>query len=203
MRITSQADAERFLRATQAGAEFGFKLSDASSWLEYLQLLLEEAATWCAMRIDHLSPKDCFRQETVRPRVLPRDRWDCVRDVAYNRRRELEGRRIALPSAHEGRLLVYFPDLNLADGAAEVASNGFFDVNNAPPYGSWVAYFEDNDAEASSRSILLSWVPDAFVPLADEGVQVNPEGCIVWLDELASPLRQAVVYVGFNDRCPA
>src|SRR5262245_48858528 len=33
-----------------------------------------------------------------------------------------------------GRFLAYFPDDNLFDGVAEAESQGFFDVNNIPPY---------------------------------------------------------------------
>jgi hypothetical protein len=37
-----------------------------------------------------------------------------------------------------GRLMVYFPDAALADGAAEVQSRGFFDVHNTPPWDTWI-----------------------------------------------------------------
>jgi hypothetical protein len=37
-----------------------------------------------------------------------------------------------------GRLVAYFPDDNLFDGAAEAESQGFFDVDNIPPYDTWV-----------------------------------------------------------------
>lgn len=37
-----------------------------------------------------------------------------------------------------GRLLAYFPDDNLTDGAAEEDSEGFFDVHNVPPCDTWV-----------------------------------------------------------------
>jgi len=39
---------------------------------------------------------------------------------------------------------------NLADGAAKHPSKGFFDVDNTPPWDTWVAF---------SHGILLSWVP--------------------------------------------
>lgn len=84
--------------------------------------------------------------------------------VAANRRAN------AVPS--EGRLLVYAPEENLADGGARYASYGFFDVDNAPPWDTWVAFHS---------GILLSWVPAQLVGLAQCGVEVNPEECIRWL----------------------
>jgi hypothetical protein len=72
-----------------------------------------------------------------------------------------------------GRLLLYVPSENLADGAARYSSNGFFDVNNVPPWDTWIAF---------SERTLVSWVPTALVELAQKGIDVNPEGCIRWAD---------------------
>ena len=77
-----------------------------------------------------------------------------------------------LPFAGSGRLLVYFPHENLADGAADLASNGFYDVNNVPPWDLWVSF---SDGE------LISWVPIGLVEAAHMGIDVNPEECIQWL----------------------
>jgi hypothetical protein len=86
-----------------------------------------------------------------------------------------------------GRLLIYFPDQELADGAAEVESRGFLDVNNAPPWDTWVAFIQH---EKSAQSHLISWVPPEFLPLADAGIRVNPEECILWLDDADVDLRK-------------
>lgn len=66
------------------------------------------------------------------------------------------------------------PDENLADGAAEVASSGFFDVNNVPPWDAWVAFI---------RGTLISWVPLQLVTTAQLGIDVNPEACVEWFEE--------------------
>jgi hypothetical protein len=92
----------------------------------------------------------------------------------------------SLPPAsnHHGRLLAYFPDLNLCDGAAEAESRGYLDVENCPPWETWVALVEDTSTQDSDvRRVLISWVPNVFVPNVSAGIRVNPEDCIVWLDE--------------------
>jgi hypothetical protein len=82
----------------------------------------------------------------------------------------------------EGRLLVYFPDLNLSDGAAEQASGGFFDADNAPPWDTWLSFVDDGEGSGlDTRFYLIAWVPAAFVELAQAGIDVNPEQCIEWL----------------------
>lgn len=92
---------------------------------------------------------------------------------------------------HGGRLLIYFPDLELADGAAELESRGFLDVNNAPPWDTWVAFIQHGQ---SNWSHLISWVPREFVPLADAGIRVNPEECILWLDEAEVDLKKRQLF---------
>jgi hypothetical protein len=77
-------------------------------------------------------------------------------------------------SLEGGRLLLYAPDENLFDGAAQYTSKGFFDVNNIPPWDTWVCFYEN---------YLVSWVPPRLVELANEGIDVNPEGCILWAPE--------------------
>jgi hypothetical protein len=89
------------------------------------------------------------------------------------RRSELVGVQERSADASVGKLLLYAPAENLADGAARYASKGFFDVDNVPPWDTWVSF---------SRGILLSWVPPQLVPLAQSGIDVNPECCIQWIE---------------------
>jgi hypothetical protein len=72
-----------------------------------------------------------------------------------------------------GRLLLYRPAENLACGAAEQSSHGFFDVNNVPPWDIWVDF---------SEGTLVSWVPPPLVQAAEAGIDANPEQCIQWAE---------------------
>ena len=72
-----------------------------------------------------------------------------------------------------GRLLHYEPYENLTDGASEYSSNGFFDVNDAPPWDTWVSF--------DGRK-LISWVPPVLIPLAQAGLDANAVDCIRWAD---------------------
>ena len=79
-------------------------------------------------------------------------------------------------SQESGRLLIYEPWENVADGASQVASLGFFDMDDAPPWDTWVHY---------SNGRLLSWVPDELIKLAQDGIDANCVQCIQWADEPA------------------
>lgn len=73
-----------------------------------------------------------------------------------------------------GRLLLFAPQDNLSDGAAEYVSLGFFDMDNVPPWDTWIAMF---------GKYLVSWVPPQLIRLVQEGLDVNPEQCILWADD--------------------
>jgi len=75
----------------------------------------------------------------------------------------------------------------ICDGAAEVESDGFFDEFNCPPWGTWVGIYTDPAGGISREAALVAWVPPALVDLAGRGIDVNPEGCILWLDD-ADPM---------------
>lgn len=93
---------------------------------------------------------DCCPQTTA-------ERIAIVEDVANRRATLLKtmGRYPTISQANltEGRILLYAPDDNLFDGAAKYSSKGFFDVNNVPPWDTWVCYVD---------TYLVSWVPPRY-----------------------------------------
>lgn len=153
---------------------------------------LAETIWWCSSRVRVDDPLQSLRSESIRPSLLERDRASAIRAVAGYR----GNTSAVLPtiSGHEsllgGRLLVYFPDADLTDGAAESVSGGFFDVHNVPPWDTWIALAEDSGSEPSYAQYVVSWVPQELVACAQEGIDVNPEECIVWLDDAAVAARE-------------
>jgi hypothetical protein len=77
-------------------------------------------------------------------------------------------------TGRKGRILIYVPVENVSDGASQVGSLGFFDVNDAPPWDTWIHY---------SNGQLYCWVPDSFISLAQNGIDANMVQCIQWADQ--------------------
>jgi len=157
------------------------------------ELRLGQAIAWCAPRADPRDPVGSLRSESLRPRVLEVDRRAAVFGVVNYRTTDRPAYRAApVTTAADltgGRLLAYFPDAELSDGAAEQETGGFLDVHNAPPWDTWVALFRDPAAEdISYADYLVSWVPPAFVEAVARGIDVNPESCILWVDDTHTPL---------------
>jgi hypothetical protein len=128
-----------------------------------------------------------LRSPSLRPHNLefrnnPAERVAVVNGVAEKRAIQLKaGHRYPLAlidNLSGGKLLLYSPDDNLSDGAAQCSSKGFFDVNNIPPWDTWICFFE---------RYLVSWVPPRLLPLASAGIDVNPEQCILWTSQIGAP----------------
>ena len=80
---------------------------------------------------------------------------------------------LSFPAATEGSILIYTPSETVFDGASEVASEGFFDDHDAPPWDTWFHY---------RGGKLLSWVPSVLIPLAQAGIDSNCVQCIEWAE---------------------
>lgn len=164
---------------------------------------LTETIVWCLQAGNIADPKASLR--TFEPRTPPlTSQSSPVFCVALDRSDRLSsiGQLDPIPvtDLQGGRLLAYFPDDNLADGYAEEVSKGYFDVDNIPPYDTWVWMVEqvknmtwsDGTSGPMPANFLVAWVPPAFLEIANEGVRANPEECVAWLDELDSPFTQTL-----------
>jgi hypothetical protein len=154
---------------------------------------LAEAVEWCGARVDVANPATCFRSPPLRPRVMQGSYVAGVLDACTNRHFAL-GRRVSpRQDLAGGRILVYGPDEELSDGAAELETGGYFDANNCPPWDTWIALTEFSDGGRGRAAHLFSWVPPAFESLVDRGIYVNPEGCISWLEDWESPGHSEII----------
>lgn len=179
---------------------------DLSSGPDALRHRLAEVVAWCADRADPARPRDCLRSGFLAPRALERGYFDAVAHVAMSRRIALGKDAAAGPSPLAGgRLLAYFPDAELADGAAEAATDGYFDAYGAPPWDTWVAFAADEGhPESSWRNsyghYLVAWVPPRLVEVASAGIDATAERSLDWLRDtdaaLARVLRQHPGWLG-------
>ena len=164
---------------------------DVSSSIQPFLDSLAQTAAWCGPRADVASAGGCLRTPSLAPRPLEADYFSAVSTVLRNRRHSI-GQAFGWPRAGEGRLMVYFPDADLSDGAAEVETGGWFDVYNTPPWDTWAGFFHDDrpaPTDAYAR-YLVAWVPPAFVEMVGRGIYVNPEQCIAWLDDTDCEVRR-------------
>jgi hypothetical protein len=95
-----------------------------------------------------------------------------------------------------GRLLAYFPDAELFDGAAQAASDGLFDVHSAPAWGTWVGYFEESaDSDSVYVRYLLAWISQGLVKRATIGIEVDCTASIQWVDDTSLEIKSILRHI--------
>ncbi len=160
---------------------------------------LARTIAWCNGRVRHDALTTYLRTPAIEPAHLRIGRDDEVCWAGRQRDRQLGRPRESIdcmPNLHGGRLLAYFPDSDLCDGAAEAASQGFFNVFNMPGWDTWVTYLEDpthpSDRRSDYAKYLIAYIPCDLIAVANSGVIVNPEECIAWLSDTTTLLFQAL-----------
>lgn len=159
--------------------------------IAYFRRSLIETVTWC--QLTQPGPPDTgFRSRELNPEgnLDPAHySFSLVESVCRRRAELLKERKATLlhDFGKAGQLLVFYPALSLFDGAAELSSDGYFNVNNEPPWDTWVYFGETPESlePEDYRFFLLSWVPDSYLSIAQRGIDANPEGCIEWLSKTA------------------
>lgn len=144
--------------------------------------IMVEAQAWCQPRFRMDEVQFSLRSPELQPSIIRHvdaqgivtadsRKWAAtVHDLVIKRRALLQGKALGSP---RGRLLAYRPQDNLFDGAAQVASSKFFDVNNVPPWDTWIKFVD---------GVLFAWIPAEAEALVQSGIDANPEVCIWWAD---------------------
>ena len=65
----------------------------------------------------------------------------------------------------------------VTDGASEAESRGFIDYLDLPPIDTWFYLLK-----APVNNMLYSWVPEDFISLVEDAIQVNMLDLLYWVD---------------------
>ncbi|MBC9909308.1 hypothetical protein [Chitinophaga varians] len=79
----------------------------------------------------------------------------------------------------KGKIAAHEIYVTVVDGAAEVASNGYVDINDLPPVDTWIyqAY-----RIGKGYPVLYCWVPNAFVADVQAAMDVHVLDNYEWID---------------------
>ena len=168
-----------------------------------IELRLAETIEWCLPLANPLFPKESLRSEALRPVIAdtesdylytPYERFRSISNLLETRRKLLSGEVSPISSFHDlqgGRLIAYFPDENVCDGASEIASYEFLDVRDAPAWDTWVGLYRDRN-----REFIVSYIPQKFIEFAQAGIDVNCIDCIEWLENTDTNLATELLNKG-------
>jgi hypothetical protein len=130
------------------------------------------------LRSPDLKPQSFFDRQSDRVAMVE----ELLEKRAELLRQETAYPEILSSDLANGKLLAYEPDDNVADGASQYQTKGYFDLDDAPPWDTWVCFFDRH---------LVSWAPPQLLNLVNEGIAVNCVDCIRWVDE---PLFKQLIH---------
>jgi len=156
---------------------------------------VKQTAQWCSLQLlqGNTRLRSQLRQSQFTHITLTlidtKLREDFIRHVFDDRARfQASLYRLESLPASSGKLLVFFPEISMHDVAAESASNGFFEIGNAPPWDTWVDYLK---VDKNGNQHLLAWIPPNYIETANRGIEVAPDENILWLENLQGSLNYA------------
>lgn len=93
------------------------------------------------------------------------------------------------------RWLLHRPARSLQTGEAEVASRGFFDVNDRPPPILWLeAIGRPRPGRPGQTDVaILCAIPSSALATAEAGRRACLNGALTFLDELSDPLSRQLI----------
>jgi hypothetical protein len=173
---------------------------------------LAETIVWCHVRADLGDPEHCLRSSELQPDFEgdgsdARDFWpspELIVEVVEKRHTILyQESQHTVPVSSiwaRGRLLVSAYPYSNHNGATAHESDFFFNHNDVPPWDTWVAEVEGLPGEDAPgawpptlaskmsdgephRGLLVSWIPEVFIPVASKAIELEVIGMLCWADE--------------------
>ena len=154
---------------------------NATDVREFLKIQLE-TTLWC----DREGRRASFRTPELDPSLgewpTPTEFETALETVRVSRRALLGS--LGRTGRPLGRLLVCHVNESISSGESEAETSGFFDVNDRPPWDTWIWQFRGREEQAVT---LVSWVPRDLEAAVGRGIGVNPYECISWLTDAEFP----------------
>jgi hypothetical protein len=170
---------------------------------------LAETIEWCVVRATEGGP-DRLRSQELRPDTAREESSaqalcvssELITGVVETRRRVLAelGWAVTVGATNlaGGRLLVSAYEYTNHNGASAGATGDYLDEDDVPPWDTWigeVAGLQGGEDDwpptlashlgdgPPNRGLLVSWVPRAFIPVIQAGLEVECMGMLCWADQ--------------------
>jgi hypothetical protein len=156
--------------------------------------LFNETAAWCESKAPFRELRVCFRTTELQPQLTPfphANKLETLRAavgfVGGRRRRLLATAPNGRPP---GQVLVCEFNMSISSGESEYVTDGFFDVDDRPPWDTWICVLGVTIAGEADQAVLLSWVPEPLTAIVNEGIEENPYGCIYWVRTAPAEIKR-------------
>ena len=92
----------------------------------------------------------------------------------------------------KGRILCFYPWISLKDAVASVASYGYIDEEDFPPWDTWICYAQGEHhrrLKDKEGACLYAWVPEEVIEKVELAISEDTYDCLVWAKRLEKELR--------------
>ena len=168
--------------------------------IDNFKRLVAETAAWCLPRTSRPDPKRSLRTLPLNTSpnltvIKHRERDEIVQSLFVERSRLLALENVSNKTDAwlSGRLLICYPEASVWDGAANPVSEGFVDDDDLPAWNTWCYHGIDNE----QSSFLISWVPPAFIDLAQKAIEYCPTSCIKWASNVSNEFIKGLRAEGY------
>lgn len=162
------------LRDAQIWASLYARLDDPINSLRKLELETVNPFLW-----------DYYKSVDLKAAIYLKARDRFFIELVQERRERLLHLNYVLQGAHKGRVLICDCDCSMCDGLARDCSEGFIDVEDLPPLDTWFFYqsVKDSNTDRVIASVIYAWIPEVFIPLAEEGIHCNTSRSLQWIED--------------------
>lgn len=146
---------------------------------------LNDAKTWCDQRLRGTSDYSRLRTSELAAshRGIPEPYGQSYASInaLVDTRSRLLNTQIASNHTSE-RLLCCDVAASEAPGASSLASNGYINEFDLPPWDTWVAWMGYHKPAQKDNGFILAFVPPSCKNMVQSGIDANPVECLFWLD---------------------
>lgn len=163
-----------------------------------------ETIAWCNLYLELHKEEDLgtsvLRSVVEKPslellHLSSQQRYEFINQVFVSRtqqlkevvKSELHSSQHLMSDFYTGRLLAFFPNLNMNDGVTKTVSNNYLDYGGYPPWDTWIYYLLDEQIQ-SNHSHIIAWVPPQFVEVVNDSIEISPDDSLAWLATPKFPL---------------
>ena len=141
---------------------------------------LADTISWVTPRMDIADPRWSMRSSELRPTVDETtdgrpgffNNASLIAEVVRKRSAALKPDTKRLSS--KGQLLTLdYANTNFNE-VTEIETRGFFDFADNPPWDLWIG---------DCGGLLLSWIPDGFVDIVEEAIEIEMFEVLRWVDD--------------------
>lgn len=146
---------------------------------------LRDAKSWSSRKLNGSTDFSCLRSPVLSASHAGIDDSYSQSMAAINALVETRSRLLGTHDVNDwqtGRLLCCDVAASEASGASELASDGYFNEFDLPPWDTWVAWVKNDNPAHEDNGFLLAFVPPSFSKCVQSGIDANPVNCVFWLD---------------------